>query len=350
MALGRLLRFSDEPKALLPWWLLVVVVPAGAFAGVGAHEAGAPGAVAAAVSVLVSAGSAALARRELARRGRRGFEDWPSADWEYAGDLKVGPLAELLNTAVLFGGGAAAGALVLATGMGHEDIWLFPAWLACGVLAAWPALDEVDARHALRVRRKREEEEARIRAAAGLDDRGDGREGDGPDETRHAPAAGGVITVPVNRAATVRWTLFLLAFAAGCGAVAVLSDDTYGRVVCGLAVPAAAIGAWGLSTYLRAPVFLRLTPSGAEILGDGEVPWSAIVGVDLAQYAGQRWLNLLLDEPVGDAMWATSAIRRAARRSKGSAVDLPMRFCAWPAEEVLAAVRAHGVEDIEVVL
>jgi hypothetical protein len=144
-AVRAVMGIVDAPKALLPLWLVAIIAVAATAAGTGAAELGVPALAAVAIAAVASWVPALLTRVGLARRGRAGFQDMPSADLDYNDSGSVQTAARLLNTAAWFGAGFAASALVGAAGLSAEgDVWLFPADLVIGVVSAYPALTEAD--------------------------------------------------------------------------------------------------------------------------------------------------------------------------------------------------------------
>lgn len=148
-------RFVDAPKALLPLWLLAVIVLVATVAGAAMADAAMSGWPGAIVAVAISWPSVMLIRRELAKRGRTGFEDLPSAEWDDDAPPVARVFSEPVNTLVWFGAALAAGGLATAVGLGTDsDLVGIPAWMACGGLAAGPVRIECDARIALWARRR----------------------------------------------------------------------------------------------------------------------------------------------------------------------------------------------------
>jgi hypothetical protein len=343
-------RFIDAPKALLPLWLLVAIVLAATFAGSAMADAAVSGWAGAIVAALVSWPAAMAARRELAKRGRTGFEELPSADWDYNDSPGVQAVTEIANTVVWFGGGAAAGALASAAGAGtgDGDLWGIPAWLLCGFVAAAPAMSESDARIGLWVRTRRVEDEERIEGEAG--------DADEPvplaDHPAPPTAADGSVVVPLKRRSALLWGIGSLAGGIACLLIALLADDVSGveRVILLVAAPGFTIAAFGWVRQVRAPYFLRVTPTGADLLGAGEVPWDAITFVSVATHSRTRWFGLSLAEPLGDQPWATARMKPLARRSDGAELEAMLRLSSWPAERVTAAARRVGDVDVEAFL
>lgn len=339
--MSRLFRVLNGPKALLPLWLLALIVLGATAVAAAAGEAGLPPLAAAAIAAVVSWGASLQSRVVLARRGRTGYEDMPSADLEYNDSPGVQGVAEMLNTFGWFGSGLAAGALVRAAGLDPGgEIWVVPTWVFVGFVAAAPVLTETDARYGLWVRRRRLREEEAIRGSGT-------EESPAPDTD---PAA--VTVIPLNRAKIWAFVAMALALAAVCGGFGVLGTDIsiVERVLMLLGVPLFVGAAVVTGRLARAPHFLRLTRTGADLMGAGEIPWSAIGSADVSAHSAARWLALALKEPVGDQPWATPRLRRMTKRSGGDDAEAMLRFSARPAPEIMAAIRATGRVETEAYL
>ena len=340
--MSRLTRIMDVPTALLPLWLLAAIVlaaTAAASAASAASAAGLPPLAAVAIAAALSWTAAVGSRIALARRGRTGFEDMPSADLDYNDSPSVQGIAQLLNTAVWIGVGASAGALVRAVGIrAADDVWgVFPAWFAIGVVAAAPALTEADARYGLWIRRRRLREEDEIRGA--------GR------SLAAGPARGPSPVVPLARGKAWAFVAMTGLAAAGCAAGAIAGDlGPIERIALVVAAPVLVFVATEFARIARAPHFLRLTPTGADLLATGEIPWEAIDLADVSAHSSARWLTLSLAEPLADQPWVTPGIRRLAKRSKGEAVEAMLRFSARPAREIAAELDRTGRVEVEAFL
>ena len=93
--------------------------------------------------------------------------------------------------------------------------------------------------------------------------------------------------------------------------------------------------------HLGAPYFLRVTPSGADLLGTGEVPWDAITFVSVASHTRTRWFGLYSTSRSG-----TLPDEAARTAQRGDELEAMLRLSGWPAEQVTAAARRTG--DVEV--
>ena len=107
--------------------------------------------------------------------------------------------------------------------------------------------------------------------------------------------------VPIHRAKTVAGGLVTIAMGAGCLAIGILDDDidAFGRVAVLVGGPCFLYASTFWFRHLRRPYFLRLTTTGADLLGAGEVPWEAIVSTDVSAHSLNRWFALVLEEPLG---------------------------------------------------
>ena len=340
--------FLSAPKALLPLWLLAAIVLAGTAAGVVAGEAGANAYVAMGVAAAVSWPAAMVARRMLAARGRTGFEDLPSADFDYNDSSFVQANSRLLDSVAIFVTGTLAGLVFHLTGLDGTSAFEIPGWVLCGWVAAGPVMWEADARYGLRVRRKRLREEALIegRAEEGVE------EDSGPaPESSPVPLTDAVV-VPIHRRRVVAWGLFALAMGLGCLALGIAASDMNGfeRVAVLVGGPCFVFVSTIWFRHLRRPYFLRLTSTGADLLGAGEVPWDAIESTDVSSHSLNRWFALVLEEPLGDQPWATPRMKPLAKMSKGSELTAMTRVSAWPADRLAAAVRQTGRVEVEAYL
>ena len=330
----RLFALTDAPKALLPAWLLAVIVLGATFLATASVEIGVPAPVAAAIAAAVSWGCAGVARVRLARQGRTGYTDMPSADYDYNASNGVQLVMRYLGLVSLLGPGVGAGALAYAAGLGRTGtVWVVPPWLAIGVIAAFPVVIEADARYGLWVRRRRLREEEEIRTASS------------------PPTAGEPIVVPLARDLAWLWAAGFLVSAAFCAGFALVGDEgPLARVMCLVAAPICVYLSIQWLRYTRAPHFLRAGAAGVDLLGAGEIPWSAIEMADINESQSNRWVALTLAEPVSDQAWATPAVRRFTKRSNGARVELPLRLSEWPASGVAAALRDVGHVRVEAFL
>jgi len=209
---------------------------------------------------------------------------------------------------------------------------------------------EADARYGLRVYRRRLREEALIEGRPE-----DAGEEDSAVATLPEPAPeqiGDAVVVPIARGKVAGLGLLTLAMGAGCLALGLLGtdDDLFGRVILLVGGPCFLYAGALWFRNLRRPYFLRLTSTGADLLGAGEVPWDAIASTDVSSHHLNRWFALVLDEPLGDQPWATDRMKPLAKTSKGAELSAMTRVAAWPADRVAGAVRQVGRVEVEAYL
>jgi hypothetical protein len=304
-----------------------------------------------AVAAAVSWPLAMTARRMLAARGRTGFDDLPSADFDYDDSALVRFNSQMLDTATVIGVGALAGWLFDLAGAGGGTEWGLPVWLLCGWVAAAPAMWEADARYGLRIRRKRLREEALIEGR--VEDRveeEDEEPGFTPDP-EPVPLTDAIV-VPIARGRVAAIGALTLAAGIGCVALGLAGSDmdAFGRVAILVSGPVLLFVSTMWFRYLRRPYFLRLASTGADLLGAGEVPWEAIIAADVMSQSLNRWFSLALVDPLGDQPWATRAMKPLARMSKGEDLSAMTRLSAWPADRIAAAVRSTGRVEVHAFL
>lgn len=350
-AMGRLSEILDKPKALLPLWLLAALVIGATVIAAAASELGAPPGIAAAVAAVVSWGGAWAARLSMARRGRAGFDELPSA--EYDSSLRVRAVSKTLSTAAWLTCAVVAYFVARAVGLGgHGDLWFLPALVAVAAIAAAPAMTEADARHGLRVQRRRQAEEARIRGEAPAS----AEEPALAEVLEEATAADSELVVPLRRGVAWAWFAGMVAAGIGCGLLAAFASGMglFERIVVGVGAPLFVFVGFQYVRIARAPYFLRVTATGADLMGAGEIPWDAIGAADITAYTYGRALCFVFAEDLprdGSApAWATPEIRRLARRSKGMRVEGMLRMSAWPGERVAARLRRTGRVEVDAFL
>ena len=341
-------RFLDAPKALLPLWMVLAISTVATAAGGVVADAGAPSWAGVAVSALVCWPVAHWARLRLAARGTTGFEDLPSADLDYNDSPGLQFVAEMGLLVVLFGGGAAVGALVAAAGLGEGLVWgVFPVWLACGVLAAWPLGTEFDSRLGLWARRRRIDEEEAILAAAGAPR---GAPSASPQPARMGLGSEAVV-VGVNRRTGVLWCVLFLAFGGGMLLLGLLGDvSAIERFFLLIAAPFMLVALWRWQQLARAPWFLRLTDEGVDVLGAGPIPWSVVEAAGITRGPIGHSLLIWLSEPVEEQPWATPRLRRMSKGHGGGCVEATAKLADAHPGELLGALRTRGVEDVDVAI
>lgn len=312
--------------ALLPPWLLAAILVAASAAGAAVLGAGGGDIAGAVTGGIVSWGGVFGARRLLARRGHRSFEELPSADWEedrsFVRQGWIGCLATLAWV---------AGVVVLAVGIAP----LVEGGEYVALVVALPLWTEADARLALWARRRRRRQAEHLRAAAA---------GDRPAE---AGASTVPETIPLRRWKAVLFTvLTALAAPAALGFAVFADTDVVGRVAVGICAPILAFSSFRWAAMARAPWFLRADARGADLLGAGPVPWDEIALVEVNALYGMRWLEIALvdDAAARAAPWWNRAHRLLLQRG---GLRGPIGWAAAPAADVLRLVAQHH-DEIEV--
>lgn len=310
--------------ALLPIWLLAGLLAAGA--AVGGLVLAADGAywVAAGAGAVVAWGGVYAARRLLARRGHRSFDELPSADWEggWRGGNPAATVAMLVWAAA---GGAVYWALDALGLVGGEYV---------AFLVTFPAYWETDARMGVRARRRRHGEATEMRAAAKRQ-RARAAEHDDPGDT-----------IGLRRGRAVLVAFSTAVAAPGMLALGMLGDDMsiFVRVIVLVCAPILAFVAFRWAAMARAPYFLRADARGADLVGSGPVPWEAIWLVEVNAIYGARWLELSLEDGARAEPWWT---RAHGRIWQGGGLRAPIGFAAAEPEVVLALIARHH-DDIEI--
>jgi hypothetical protein len=347
---------GSTPGRTLPFALLVALLVAGAVAGWAVLELSDSTPIALVAAAAVAWGGVLVARRVRAGAGRRDSDELVSDDVEVSSGLRSYVARVIPLFAFCVGFGVIAGLLSAFGVDGPALAGIGPSEALAFVLAA-PLWLDVDTRMSARAARKRSEEEGRLRAAA--------------DPGRAAGAAGGRGTTRAewkarSHAARLElrreadgvaeipsggwrpWSLALGLLAGGVASAtlvplddgAELLEKALGLLVgIGLVVLASLL----LRRLVTAPYFLRLTPTGVDPMGAGEIPWEAVSSVDVSAAAGLKFLDLLLVPEVPRAEpWFTPRHHWMSNRLGDRGLSVTLLFSAAPAEVVVRAIRARS--------
>lgn len=335
-------------ERLLPWPLLAGLIAAGGAAGGVTLDRSDSGPAALMAAAAVSWGGVLIAR---AVRGGRDSRELLSHTVDAGSGRRAYATRIVPLLAFVVAVGVIAG-LLSAFGIDTPKIAGLDASAALAFVLAVPVWLDVDARMSARAARKRAEEEGRLRDAA-EPGRGVARERDTTREEWKARSRAARLHAREEAAETAElpaggwraWALTLLLLGGGLAAASLVALGTGGldRVL-GAAVGLflVVLAVLLLRRLVGTPYFARLTATGIDLMGAGEIPWEAIAGVDVTAEAGLKFLELRLRADVPNAEpWYTRRHAWMSRRLGDLGLSVTLLFSAKPAEVVVRAIRAR---------